>query len=250
MRLAYDDDDLDELLAAHFPESKEDSDTNADPTSAEPDEDEPENFISLLRLRHPEPNYPKNRSVWLTANIMTRTEVALRLARYLLHNRLTSSDVHVSLTGYELTRRWKPKFPVESFLRERSCVREGLGDDWRGTYTMKGADHVLTLDSAPRTADVTATLLSKDRLVAHVSRGTLKSSRSSAEHKALRAVIGRALTFEHYLPNDIIAAVVPRSPRYRALATRWRQLLPIARTGLLILTVDRTGRVHGLELGK
>jgi hypothetical protein len=250
MRLAYDDDDLDELLAAHFPESKKDSDGNADLTSAEADDDESENFISSLPLRRPEPNYPKNRAVWLTANLMSRTEASLRLARYLLHNRLTSSDVHVSLTGYELTRRWKPKFPVESFLRERLCVREGVGDDWRGTYAMKGADHMLTLDSAPRTADVTATLLSNDRLVAHVSRGTLKPSRSSAEHKALRAVIGRALTFEHYLPNDIMAAVVPRSPRYRALAARWRQILPIARTGLLILTVDRTGRVHGLELGK
>jgi hypothetical protein len=249
MRLASDDDDLDELLAALFPETKEEPDANADPAPPE-DDDDLSNPISSLRLRLPEPEYPKNPAVWLTATLMSRTEVSLRLARYLLHNRLTSSDVHVSLTGYELTRRWKPKFPVERFLRERSCLREGFGDDWRGIYTMKGAHHVLTLDSAPLAADVTAMLLSKDRLVAHVSRGTLKSSRSSAEHKALRSVIGRALTFEHYQPNDIMAAVVPRSLRYRALAARWRQSLPIVRTGLLILTVDRTGRVHGLEPGK
>jgi hypothetical protein len=249
MRIAYDDDEFDDLLAAVFPEPQEDSDANAEPPSAA-EAEELEKLNSVFRIRRPEPEYPKNPAVWLQANLMSRTEASLRLARYLLHNRLTSSDVHVSLTGYELTRREKPKFPVVRFLSERSCVREGLGDDWCGIYRMKDVDHDLILDSAPRTADVTATLLSKDRLVAHVSRGTLKSSRSSAEHKALRAVIGRALTFEHYQPTDIMAAVVPRSPRYRALAARWRQIPPIVRTGLLILTVDRSGRVHGLELGK
>src|SRR5690348_9610107 len=248
MRLANDDDSLDDLLASLLPKTSEDPD--AKPSPDEDDDEESEYPISSLRLQRPEPEYPKNPSVWLAAKLMSRTEVALRLARYLLANRLTSSDVHVSLTGYELTRRWKPKFPVERFLSERSCVREGASRDWRGTYTMKGADHVLTLDSAPRAADLTTTLLSKDRLVAHVSRGTLEPSRSSAEHKALRSVIGRALTFEHYQPNDILAAVVPRSRRYRALAARWRQIPPIVRAGLLILTVDRTGRVHGLELGK
>jgi len=249
MRLSYDDDHLDDLVAALFPELQEESDDDADPAPAE-DGDELQKIISTLRLRRPEREYPKNPAVWLTANLMSRTEASLRLARHLLHDRLARSDVHVSLTGYELTRREKPKFPVERFLSERSCLREGVGEDWRGTYTMKGADHALRLDSAPRTGDVTAMLLSGDRLVAHVSRGTLKPSRSSAEHRALRAVIGRALTFEHYRPNDIMAAVVPRSPRYRALASRWCQSPAIARTGLLLLTVDRTGHVYGLEPGK
>ena len=249
MRLYYDDDEFDDLLAAVFPNPQEESDADTDPPSAA-EAEELEKLDSVFRIRRPEPEYPKSPAVWLQANLMSRTEASLRLARFLLHNRLTCSNVHVSLTGYELTRQEKPKFPVEKFLSERSCVREGVGDDWRGTYTMKDADYALTLDSAPHAGDVSATMLSKDRFVAHVSRGTLKPSRSSAEHKALRSVIGRALTFEHYQPNDIIAAVVPRSSRYRALAARWSKNLPIVRLGLLILTVDRTGQVHGLELGK
>ena len=211
---------------------------------------EMEKLNSALRIRRPEPDYEKKPAVWLAADTMSRTEASLRLARYLLVNRLTSSDVHVALTGHELTRRWKTKFPVERFLRERACVRERSGGDWSGTYTTKNWDHTLVLDSARRAADVTATLLSGDRLVAHVSRGTLKPTRSSGEHKVLRGVIGRALTFEHYLPNDVIAAVVPRSERYRVLADRWRARPALIRAGLLILTVDRTGQVYGSEPGK
>jgi hypothetical protein len=39
---------------------------------------------------------------------------------------------------------------------------------------------------------------------------------------------------------------VPRSPRFRTLATEWRDTPAVVRAGLLILTVDRAGNVDGL----
>jgi hypothetical protein len=206
-------------------------------------------IVPSPRLRRPQRKYSPDPAIWLAAEVMSRTEAALRLARHLLNNGLTKSDVHVSLTGFELTRRSKPKFPVERFLSERDWLRVDPDDDWRGTYTMEGIEYALVLTSDPKCADVTATLLSNDRLVGHVSRGKLRPTRSSGEHKVLRAAIGRAATFEGYGPTDIPAAVVPRSERFRSLATRWRQSLAVLRAGVLIITVDRAGGVDGLESG-
>src|SRR5258705_283474 len=64
MRLAYDDDDLDELIAARFPETRDDSDATADPALPE-DDDDLEKINSTFRLRQPEPEYPRiPRSGW------------------------------------------------------------------------------------------------------------------------------------------------------------------------------------------
>ena len=69
--------------------------------------------------RRPEPDYPPDPAVWLAANRMSRTEVALRLARHLLAQRLVTRDVDVALTGHELTRRDQPRFPVVRYLAAR-----------------------------------------------------------------------------------------------------------------------------------
>lgn len=79
-----------------------------------------------------------------------------------------------------------------------------------------------------------------------MSAGLLADSRSPAEHKLLRAAIGRAITFELAEPTDVMAAVVPRSRRMRELAVRWRAAQGVSRAGILILTVDRAGMVDGL----
>jgi len=72
MRLAYDDDDLDELIAARFPETRDDSDATADPALPE-DDDDLEKINSTFRLRQPEPEYETNPAVWLAATLMSRT---------------------------------------------------------------------------------------------------------------------------------------------------------------------------------
>jgi len=102
--------------------------------------------------------------------------------------------VAVSLTGLELTRRERPRFPVVRYLAERGWRQweTETVDDWRGRYSMRGAEHSLRLHNAPDDGDVVATLGVGRRLIALVSAGLLTDSRSPAEHKLLRAGIGRA----------------------------------------------------------
>ena len=109
----------------------------------------------------------------------------------------------------------------------------------------KGSDHALHLSDATECPDLIATLTTGQTLKAHVSRGLLASTRSPAEHKLLRGAIGRAITCESAEPGDVLAAVVPRSRRFRELAVRWRAAEGAVRCRLLILTVDRAGTVDG-----
>lgn len=192
-------------------------------------------------------DYSPDPADWLAPHHMSATETSLRLARWLLARQLVVSDIDVALTGHELTRRDIPCFPVQRFLAERSVIRldRGAGEDWRGRYLLRGAPHALRLHSDRDEGDVVATLANGRRLVAQVSRGVVGETRSSAEHKMLRGVIGRAITFEHYEPSDWGAAVVPRNARFRQLAARWRRTQLMERSGLLILTVDRIGLVDG-----
>jgi hypothetical protein len=196
------------------------------------------------RIRGKERDYPPDPAVWLEANKMTQTEVSLRLARYLIAERMVASDVDVALTGYELTRQERPRFPVVRYLTERDFVRRSRSKDWRGDYKLNGAEHALHLHSQEDAGDVVATLVSGRRLVAHVSRGVLDATRSPAEHKLLRGALARTLTFAAER-SDVLAAAVPRSKRFRELAVRWRVAEGTIRAGILILTVDRLGVVDG-----
>ena len=194
-------------------------------------------------------DYSPDPADWMAPHHMSATETSLRLARWLLAEKLVASEIDVALTGHELTRRDMPRFPVERFLAERSVTRldraSGEPDEWRGRYLLHGAAHALRLHSDRDEGDLVATLPSGRRLVAQVSRGVLGETRSPAEHRMLRAVIGRAVTFEQYEPGDWAAAVVPRNTRFRQLAARWRRTERMERSGLLILTVDRVGVVDG-----
>ena len=149
-------------------------------------------------------DYSPDPADWMAPHHMSATETSLRLARWLLAEKLVVSDIDVALTGHELTRRDIPRFPVERFLAERSVTRldGGSGEGWRGRYLLHGAAHALRLHSDRDEGDVVATLGNGRRLVAQVSRGVVGETRSSAEHKMLRGVIGRAVTFEHYEPSD------------------------------------------------
>ena len=210
------------------------------------------------RIRRPEPGYPTDHNVWIADNHVTGTELSLRLALYLLEKNLVISDVHVALTGYELSRNCSPRFPVASYLCERGFapVQQALRD-WRTTYmrrhpptpyaTKDDAGFAIELSNSAATPDLVARLTSGATLRAYVSRGLLVSTRSPAEHKLLRGAIGRAITCESAERGDILAAVVPRSKRFRELAVRWRQTECALRARLLILTVDRAGNVDGLQ---
>jgi hypothetical protein len=160
--------------------------------------------LDPLKIRRKVEDYSPDPADWLAPHHMSATETSLRLARWLLARKLVVSDIHVALTGHELTRRNTPRFPVERFLAERSVSRldRGAEDDWQGRYLLHGASHALRLHADRDEGDVVATLVNGRRLVAQVSRGVVGETRSPAEHRMLRAVIGRAVTFEHYEPSD------------------------------------------------
>jgi len=48
--------------------------------------------------------------------------------------------------------------------------------------------------------------------------------------------------------NDLLVAAVPRTPRFRKLADRWRQAPLVLRSGIQIMLVGRDGVVEGLDL--
>jgi hypothetical protein len=183
--------------------------------------------------------------VWLKPNRMTQTEASLRLAVSLLNRRLVESDVIVALTGGELTRASKPRFPVIAFLRTLGYKPADEHTDWRTIYTSEKAEFGLRLHNRIGEGDVVAQLRSGNRLAAEVCGGPLEPTRSPTEHRLLRAVVARALTAEYSRTDDVLVAVVPRSERFRALARRWEELPRVAGTGISIVLVDRLGQARG-----
>ena len=205
--------------------------------------------MSYIEAGRPKGRNPQPPADRLAASRMSRTEAALRFARFLITSRVVTGDVHVSLTGFELNRRKQPQFAVRRFLRERGCMPCGEVRDWRGRYTMKAVPFALVVTDDRSAADVVASIAHDRRLVTHVSRGCLESSRSSSEHRVLAALMGRALSHDGYAPGDVPAVVVPRSQAYRRLAAEWRELPLVRRSGLLILTIDRTGQAEWPQSG-
>lgn len=182
---------------------------------------------------------------WLNAGRMSQTEASLRLAMSLLTRKLVASDVVVALTGGELTRARKPRFPVAAFLESLGFTETGEHPDWRGLYTSPAAEYPLDLHNRLGVGDVVAQLKMGRRLYAEVTGGPLKPTRSPSEHKLLRRTIGAALTAEHAFPDDIVVAVVPRSERFRELARSWRPLPRMCKADISIVIVDRAGTVTG-----
>jgi hypothetical protein len=134
---------------------------------------------------------------------------------------------------------------VLRYLKERGFRRRIVDDDWRGTYTMEGVGQVLRLHAEPEGADLVTTLTNGRRLVGFVQRGLISPTRSPAEHKLLRMAIGKAVTSCDTTPDDVVAAVLPRSERFRQLANSCRSAPGMIRAGTLVLLVDRAGEVDG-----
>jgi hypothetical protein len=206
-----------------------------------------ESFISSKRAA--EKYYSKDPSVWLAQNKMTQTEVGLRVAAWLLNSGTAAAHVVYTLAGYELTRRENPLFPARRYLTDRlgftTAIRER--DEWRGAYLLPGCPHHLVVDWDRHAGQVITRLASGQRLVVFVSAGLLTSSRSPAEHHKFWQVIGRACTWPHADASDLLAVAVPRSERYRKLASEYRRAEGLARARIAVLTVDRASQVDGLQ---
>src|SRR5438477_9749995 len=97
-----------------------------------------------LRLRKREKTYSPDPAVWLGSHQVTKTEVTLRLASFLLTSKLAASDVVVALSANELNRRRdQPQFPVVRFLKRYFAAPSSSEKDWQGIYRLKTApdDH-------------------------------------------------------------------------------------------------------------
>ena len=186
---------------------------------------------------------------WLGAGRMTRTETSLRLGVQLIVEGLVDSDVSIALTGAEITKQQRPRFPVEDFLA--SCGAHRLDDDrwnWRGNYMIAGATHALVLHDDVKVPRLVAKRRQGGRLIVEVAGGPAgKNTRSPTEHKTLRGVIGRAVTLDDVEPGELVAIAVPRSPQMRKLSVQFRAAPVFFKTGLAILLVDRLGGVDGLQ---
>jgi len=257
---SYEEDEFEELLRDAAPESeemlREIDEWNARMDGDVEDIDDADEGPDAIRLPDVGPVLV-DPTRWLPGAFMSRTETCLRVARHLLVSGIAAADIHVSLDGYELTRRRQPHFPAARFLGERGLVRRQsttTTHEWCGEYASNDWPHVVHLVDATHSrvdaADLVTTLADGRRLLVHATRGSLHETRSSGEHKVLRAVIGRALTFEGYRPTDIPAVAIPRSGRFHRLASSWRDSLLVQRATLQILTVDRAGNVNGLMIGQ
>lgn len=209
----------------------------ADATGSEPQSEPGNSAIEPLVSRH-----------WLSARRMTRSENSLRLGVLLVKERIVASDVCIALTGAEIARAGRPRFPVEEFLAAHGGQKVVPDSwDWRGMYTVEGASHAIELHEKSRTPRVVATLRSGARLIIETAGGPVGQTRSPTEHKLLRSILGRAVTIADVEDDDVLAVAVPRSAQTRKLAVQFRSAPALRRTGILILLVDRAGRVDGLQ---
>jgi hypothetical protein len=197
-------------------------------------------------LRKPE-RYPDDPATWLADPCMTQTETALRLARALIVSGVAQATIRVTLAGNELTRREKPRFPVERFLVENlGFFQQRLRkNSWEGFYFLEHQEHRLALmDHDRMEGHLETKLRGGRRLIAFVSRGHTASTRSSGEIKWVRSVIGRAATWDAK-PFDVLAVAVPRSAHFSKIVKAFRQVEGIRRLRLHLLTVDR----HSSDVG-
>src|SRR5439155_3745409 len=155
----------------------------------------------------------------------------------------------VLLTGRQL-QSGTPVFPAVPFLADRGLQRVASESerqtDWRGRYTRSGRSHGLVLKSSGSRADVTAPISADCRLVVYTSNGPLEFIRGVSEASLLQAAIGQALSHEELQPLDVLAVAVPRSVRMRKVVQQFRTAPRLQGSGIQLLTVDRTGDVHGL----
>jgi hypothetical protein len=194
-------------------------------------------------------NYSPDPADWILAKTATQTEVALRVACFLIVSGLAAAKVVVTLAGSELTHREQPRFPVDRFLVERLGFRRRRvrKNSWVGSYTKEGFAHALVLLDLDRSdGHVETRLADGRRLIVLPSRGLVASSRSSAEIKWVQNAIGRAAIYD-CRARDQLAIAVPRSAQFSKHLHSCRRRPKIQQMGLLLLAVDRlTGDVSGL----
>jgi hypothetical protein len=180
---------------------------------------------------------------------MSEAEVSIRIAFFLIEERITSSDVTVAIDGAQIKTKLAVHFPVMDFLASYGWTKIPNENSWQGTYTNRQWDPCsIKIHSLPGQGDIVATLHSGQTLRVESKKGPLLNSKSSQEYPLIREALGQLLTIEKVDDKDILAVAVPYSDKFEALAKQWREAPLIQKIGIHILTVKReNNEVNGLE---
>jgi hypothetical protein len=184
--------------------------------------------------------------VWLSSDRMTQTETSLRVAFHLVARAHVTSDVSITISGVELARTGRPKFPVAAYLAENGWHPETKGKEWRTVYWKEGTSLGLRLSSDRSAWRVVAEIGPGARVLVYTVGGTLSETRSRSEYGPLGTVVQRAMLLGGVGPDDLVLGVVPRSKRSRLMVSRYKENRQILGSGLSLCTVDRAGSMTGL----
>ncbi len=178
--------------------------------------------------------------------MMPEAEVSIRLAFWLLDNQLVTGTVEVALDGAQVRVGDTVHFEIHGFMASHGWYKASVGSAWQCDWSSSAEAGTIRIHSSPGRGDVVARLKSGMTLRVESKKGPLTSSRSSPEYPLLREALGQLLTVAEATDDDLLGVAVPHTKKFQSLAERWRIAPLISRLGILILTVDQSGRVHGL----
>lgn len=176
---------------------------------------------------------------------MPEAEVSLRLAFWLINQKMVEGEVSIAIDGAQVQVGDREIFPIRDFLKNLQWYKEDLLQTWQGLYSQATGLGKIRIHSNPGKGDIIARLRSGHTLRAECKKGPPIPNASSQELPLLREALGQLLTVQEYLDNDILAVAVPHSPRFAGLAQRWRGAPLIKKLGIQILTIGRDDNVFG-----
>ena len=180
---------------------------------------------------------------------MPEAEVSLRLALYLVRNRLTDGDVDVAIDGAQVENLDKIHFPMNMFLENETMVPESRIGSWQGKYKVGDYENRINIHSTAGLGDVVARLSTGKLLRIESKKGKLQRSKSSSEYPLIREAIGQIMTIPTADDDHLLGIAVPHSDKFAELCLRWVDAPLIRRVGILLLRVHRDGGVDGLPVG-
>jgi len=184
----------------------------------------------------------------LPTDRMPQTEVALRLAEFILSLPTSGAMASVAIDGASIKVGDGVIFDIGRLMAAtgwQTVKDPQIGRNaWTGAY--QRGDKTIRVHSRPGEGDVVA-MIDGRRIVAQCSKGSLTGRPGRAEQSLLRGALAEALLFD-IADDDIVVTAVPDTPVFRKLAETWRRRPLVRRTGIRIALVGRDGAVSGLAL--
>jgi hypothetical protein len=180
---------------------------------------------------------------------MSEAEVSLRLAFWLVREKLVSEDdnnVFVVIDSAQVKAGQVVVFDVPRFLHENHWRKMRSRKGWQGTYRCSGAASRLVIGPASGHGDVACRLQAGCFLRVKARRGPLTTRINSEERRLVLEALGQLLTLAKASKDDLLAVAVPYSPTFARLAAGWREAPLIKSFRINILTVTRDDEVDGL----